>query len=1037
MKALANKKIIIIIIILFAALILSYIIPTLARYKNRNLFERGAVWSGNVATKFRSGNGSLNNPYIISNGEELAYLSQELNDNDFANTYFKLSNNIILNEGEFGYDNNLITYTLNSNTYYINNNDYYVSSTYEGEKSGSLNIFNPLDGFKGILDGNNKIIYGFYGSNSLFDNLSGNISNLYIENAFINANGNASIFASNIKDATISNILIDGNVISPINNSITSSSELLANLNSNNAYIAALSNNVDTSTIINVINQANLYGSYLSSGLINILNDSVVNNAYNTGSINGVVNTTYGIISGTTEINNSYTSGVNDSLIGIVNNATLTVNNSFMINNHPFIIEDINGSYTTLNNYYVYSDNSINGSQVSNNNLIDSSFLTSYPEYSSTNPSYVWIFDGYNLPVLYFDDIVTKSATLQITSNSWNSYSPVLNTVLFNNNIVFAIDDVDNLNPSTKYYYISNSNTVIDYHDLPNESWTLYQDLVTINSEGNYIVYVKVVDSNLNERYINSDILVLDKTNPVIQISFNGNTYNTISNSIDKIASDFSVSVTASDTMSDIGAIKYYIANSTINDLNNISWLDYEDTLSFNSLGNYIVYVKAVDKAGNISYASTPLIKYNGYVVTNLKPLGFNSGSSVNDKSAITFNIEYNNGTSDTIEHFLVSNQPIPANTLITMQNKNRVYEYQVANSVSCVPNNYCYPLASFKEVGRNDNTYYTNGSETDELFKIIIDFKDISINSNISNLKINMVGINNSELIRLPIDYTGINITTTNSDYLDHVIATTYNDSIIINSNSTYSIPVSSVIDFKNNQDTSYADKKIGLALSFIDSNQNIRSDILNNILVKVDNVEYYPDSDHIVRISLNRNTSVNKVITIQTSDGNLLEQASGYLKISGYASYDGLYNPLNVTNDLLIPYVINDNTDYFDYSYDITLSSDSQIINKNDTVPLVFGINVSGIDNPIIKVSMYQKDELTAYNQSYSIIDMQNYTSATLNRERANYYYVNRSININNNFIYNLNTTNLSRSSYRFAFELYDGNKKVTTIYKYIIVK
>ena len=299
------------------------------------------------------------------------------------------------------------------------------------------------------------------------------------------------------------------------------------------------------------------------------------------------------------------------------------------------------------------------------------------------------------------------------------------------------------------------------------------------------------------------------------------------------------------------------------------------------------------------------------------------------------------------------------------------------------------------------------------------------------------MVGINNSELIRLPIDYTGINITTTNSDYLDHVIATTYNDSIIINSNSTYSIPVSSVIDFKNNQDTSYADKKIGLALSFIDSNQNIRSDILNNILVKVDNVEYYPDSDHIVRISLNRNTSVNKVITIQTSDGNLLEQASGYLKISGYASYDGLYNPLNVTNDLLIPYVINDNTDYFDYSYDITLSSDSQIINKNDTVPLVFGINVSGIDNPIIKVSMYQKDELTAYNQSYSIIDMQNYTSATLNRERANYYYVNRSININNNFIYNLNTTNLSRSSYRFAFELYDGNKKVTTIYKYIIVK
>ena len=1037
MKALGNKKIIIIIIILFAALILSYIIPTLARYKTRNLFEKGAVWSGNIATKFRSGNGSQNNPYIISNGEELAFLSQELSDNDFANTYFKLSNNIILNEGEFIYDNSIISYLLNGNTYYVNNNDYYTSNTFEGEKSGSLNIFNSLDGFKGIFDGNNKIIYGYYGNNSLFDHFSGNISNLYIENAFINTTNNASIFANNVSNASISNILIDGTIISPINNTILSNSDLFSNLNSTNAYIAALSNNVDSSTITNVVNHANIYGSYLGSGLINILNDSSVSNTYNTGSINATVNTTYGIVSGTSTINNSYTTGLNDSLIGIVNNAALTINNSFMVNNHPFIIDDINGSYTTSNNYYIYADNSINGSQVSLSNLIDATYLTNYPEYSSSNQNNPWIFDGYNLPVLYFDDLVTKCAILQITSNSWNSYSPVLNTVLFNNNIVFAIDDVDNLNQTTKYYYISNSTNVIDYGDLSSLNWTLYQDLVTINTEGSYIVYVKIVDSNLNERYINSDILVLDQTNPVVGISYNGNNYNTISNSVDKIANNFSVSVTATDSMSDIKAIKYYIANAITNDLSNVAWLDYEDTLSFTNLGNYIVYIKATDNAGNISYASTPLIKYNGYVVTDLKPLGFNSGSSVNDKSSVTFNIEYNNGTSESFNHYLVSNIALPTNTLITIQNKNKVYEYSVANATSCLTNYYCYPLTSFKEVGRNDNTYYVNGSETDELFKVIVDFKNITINSNITNLKINMVGIDNGNNVRLPIDSIGINISTSSNDYLAHVIATTYNDSIIINSNSTYQIPVSSVIDFKNNQDTTYADKKIGLALSFVDGNDNIKSEFLSNIIVSVDNVEYYPDSDHIIRISLNRNTSVNKTITIQTSDGNNLEQASGYLKISGYASYDGLYNPLNTTNNLMIPYVINDNTYYSNYSYDVTLSNDSQIINKNDTVSLVFGINVSGIDNPIIKVSMYQKDQLTAYNQSYSIIDMQNYTDTTLNRERANYYYVNRSININNDFTYRLNTTNLNRSSYRFAFELYDGNKKVTTIYKYIIVK
>ena len=1037
MKALRNKKVIITIIILFVALILSYVIPTLARYKSRNLFDKGSVWSGETATRYRSGSGSQNDPYIISNAEEMAYLASELNNTNYEDTYFKLSNNIIINAGEFSYQDNNIQYTLNSGTYYLNNTDYYSNNTFEGEKAGSINLFPSLSNFKGHLNGNNKIIYGYYGNSSLFDNLSGDIANLYIENAFVNTTGSNAIFANNILNANVSNILIDGYVISPTSvNSITSN-DLVAN-NNNHTYIATLANNISNSTISNIINHANINGGDLGSGIANIVDSSTINNAYNTGIINSFLNTTVGMIEGVNTLSNLYTSGLNDSLIGVLNSATLTISNSFMINNHPFIIDNVNSTITSNNNYFVYQDNSINGTLVSINDLVDHNYLTTYLEHSNENPNNMWLFDNYNLPVLYFDDIVTKNVTLHLASNSWNSYSPIVDNLLFNNNIVFAIDDVDNLNPVSKYYYISNSSEVINYHDLANVNWEPYTDVVTINTEGTHIIYVKTVDNNLNEHYINSEVLILDQTNPTIDVIFNNNHYNSVSNDNVRIANSFSVTASASDTMTGIKELGYYISNTALNDLTNVTWLNYDNQIDITTLGNYQIYFKAVDNSGNISYSSTPLINYNGYVVSNIKPLGLNSGTTINNLSSISFDIDYNNGNLENIEHYLTSNINIPNGTSITLKTNNKVYKTIINNSgVSCLNNLYCYPLRSFKELGRSDNTNYVNSNVADESFNIVMDFSNADILNSITDIKINMAGKNGNDFIRLPIDQTGFNINVNNDGRLSHTITTTYDGTIIINSNNSYQIPVSSIIDLKNNQDTSYYDKKIGIAISFIDTNNQLRSDLFKNIIVMVDNQEYHANSDNIIRINLNRNSSINKTINIITNDGNNLTSSTGYLKITGYASYDGLFNSLNNSNDILIPYVVNDNTYYEDYSFDVSLDSDSQIINKGDTASLAFGIAVSDIANPNIRVSMYQKTNNTAYNQDYSIIDMQTYTSTTLNRARVNYYYVNQSININNIFTYELNTTNLNRSLYRFNFDLYDGDKKVTTINKYIIVR
>ncbi len=51
------------------------------------------VWDGKIATSFASGSGTKADPFIISNGSELAYAVN----NSAADKYYKLTNDIYLN----------------------------------------------------------------------------------------------------------------------------------------------------------------------------------------------------------------------------------------------------------------------------------------------------------------------------------------------------------------------------------------------------------------------------------------------------------------------------------------------------------------------------------------------------------------------------------------------------------------------------------------------------------------------------------------------------------------------------------------------------------------------------------------------------------------------------------------------------------------------------------------------------------------------------------------------------------------------------
>lgn len=58
----------------------------------------GIPWSGEIATNFKYGEGTQNLPYLITSGEELAYLASTVNEGQsYENTYFQLTEDLNLN----------------------------------------------------------------------------------------------------------------------------------------------------------------------------------------------------------------------------------------------------------------------------------------------------------------------------------------------------------------------------------------------------------------------------------------------------------------------------------------------------------------------------------------------------------------------------------------------------------------------------------------------------------------------------------------------------------------------------------------------------------------------------------------------------------------------------------------------------------------------------------------------------------------------------------------------------------------------------
>ena len=121
-----------------------------------------------------------------------------------------------------------------------------------------------------------------------------------------------------------------------------------------------------------------------------------------------------------------------------------------------------------------------------------------------------------------------------------------------------------------------------------------------------------------------------------------------------------------------------------------------------------------------------------------------------------------------------------------------------------------------------------------------------------------------------------------------------------------------------------------------------------------------------------------------------------------------------------------------------------DKQIVDKENNNHINFNIIQSGnYTNPSIRISLYKKNELTAFNQNYTLVNIKDYVNNDLELIANNVYYAfktpkkyNGTIDTYNNLVLNFKE-NIQHNVYKVVFELYDNDNKISQIEKKIIVK
>ena len=859
------------------------------------------------------------------------------------------------------------------------------------------------------------------------------------------------------------------------------------------SFAAGIIGKGNSVTLTNVINKAAIYNDFNSAGLAGTLTDSSIINSYNTGDINSNLNAASLIVNvsnsqADVQFLNVYNSGeVNapnaSGLVGnLYNNQNVTIKNCFDISNTAYLITKVlNTNLSVVSSYYTDGSSIKNGNssgdfvKIDNNSFSKEYFIDnlSYQEFIdledlASNSLNVWIYEDDNLPILYFDDVKDPIAAIHVGSYTYDNLSYDLDEIKFDKAITFNIEGISTTKPVKElYYYMSTSSLPLTRSEIESiNTWKTYQNVEQITADGKYVIYVKVVDNDDKVTYLNTDVLVVDQTPANIEISVLDSSYTSFKTTLDTVYVDKAqeVGVTASEDLATIDEIYYYVSNAVLTEeeLNTLDeWSLYTDEITLEQEGENIVYVKAVDNYNYTTYANTDIIKLSGYKQNSI------SNTKISSKSTISINTTFVDEVDSTdYERVLRSNVLLPLNSKITLiDNKtSKVYTYVVATEEdnfnydnSCQEDDVActkyatYPLSLFKEVGKvTDNEFPSKltSLSVDDDYTIILDLEKTNITDTLDDVTLSLsLFDDNLDTYINTLDSSLKKFTVYDSSY-DAKLDINLNGeipSILYNSDSVTDINLTAKLNYatlsdRNIVDTTYDDKKMGLLIELVDSNGEVlNKENLKNITFKIGDEVYYPDEEGIVRIVLNEQVldSQTTLQVVTTSDNVMLADGTYYFKIFAYASYDGMYEEVLSSNAVTIPVVVNSSLNR-DYNFDIEMNDADLVIEKDgEDKSIDLGVVLKAqLTNPNIRVSLYQKKELTAYNQDYELIDLKSYVTNDLEMVDKNIYYALKD-SISNSFNLTFETSKLTTGGYKLVFELYDDNERIGSMEKKFIVK
>lgn len=1074
--------------ILIVAFIVAY--PTLCKILMKSN-EDTTYWNGQIATSFKEGNGTSSNPYIISTPEEFALLTQF---DTQTESYYEITNDLYLNEGVFEYKDGNIIYIKDSTKYYIkpNTNEYYTDTSFS-TKVGTVNIFPTIDNLMGYIDGKNNHIYGLYITSNneanLINNFTlGELKNIRFENSYIGGQNSSSLIG-NLENSSVENLVFVGT----INTSLTTKNYS----NTENAFFFPLyeehnlpypgieeGSKVLSTKLTGVYHDPNegdadddfllkVNGEEFGTSEFEITNfdikepvifefqtdmayergygpiteveitDLTLEITYQKGTSSLIKNSTNGIIS------NVLTKG--NIIGGTISNGILYQGDSVALNNVENEAEirsecsssGIVGitdstSYNTVLNKANISTNENNTCLFS---FDDTNSISSGITILSTNDV---IEKALNLGTVNSGDIEVEHSGYSANATYTNSYYE-LNKTAFGN---LSNDAYENLSATEPKVIRSNDFISAFFND--NTTWKITQK-----------------SADLYE----PSLIINDTTLPNVTIKINNETYQSLINEKNKkyIFDNKTFEVTYSDTDSAILKVEYFLEkqnNTQALNPSSINWNLYKENYTINTPGYYTYYLKVTDSFGNISYASTDLFIYDGYNVQILDGENNTSLSTYNNQITQTSKIKYTfqkeieatSSVYNTESYYkLHLSNALPVGTIIKLFDKENstTYYYEVQTELTDIL------LSEFMEIGSSNETKfnkkpsdYYNGSKQKENFEVIFDFLNTNIESNIS-YEVELQIIDNNNVISSSLGnnkkFTLVKYNQDNVEIKSNLnLESNFSGYINLSQEGSNNINLTNEIGFGslnaiNVYDTNLQNKNIYLTLKIVDlENKIINTDVINGIKFILDDTTYYATNNGIVNIPWSTSkTSETKTLNVNVEHvSSSIQNGTYYLKINTYCSDCSSNIESNIVT---IPVNINNQESNAEFNFDVSIDINDRYFDKNlnstlnNRTNIPIKIDYTGtLNNPKVVVSLYKKQNFSAYNQTYELVDLGTHISTNL-ESLPNYKYelINNLTSSTTNKELNFKINIFSFGGYKLVFDLYDGNTYTGSVSKTIVVK